>query len=363
MSILSTEHLANSQVTKLNQVQNWKPTQRDLSDQATADGSQRQQQDSTSNVETYVVQKYVENPLLINERKFDLRIYVLVTAYSPLLTVWLYRDGFSRFSQAAYTTSHVRDSSNLGAHLTNVAVQKKNAGADKKSRHAYQRTGGKWDLRRLRQYLSATIGQRRTEVLFQEIEQIIVYSLLAVQKSIIARKPFAAAIHHRVTPASRWVEVPAWWCVSGSSPGSTGPVIQDKHCFELYGYDILIDGDYNPVLIEVNASPSLTANTRADYDMKFAVLDDCLSVLDLENFLTGTERQVGGFDLIWQGGPVRTDQWRAARESQVLRNSTGVDWGAADACTNLLETKLGCYNDREEQMERIAMRHNMDRVS
>jgi hypothetical protein len=79
-------------------------------------------------------------------KKFDLRIYALVTAYSPL-TVWLYRTGFGRFSNTRYTMDRSK-LDNLCAcvrcertcivasllcigwhayadmHLTNVAIQK-----------------------------------------------------------------------------------------------------------------------------------------------------------------------------------------------------------------------------------------------
>merc|ERR1712178_623462 len=111
--------------------------------------------------------------------------------------------------------------------------------------------------------------------LFCAIQDVVVYSLLAVQKVMI----------------------------------------QDKHCFELYGYDIMISSDLKPWLIEVNASPSLSANTPNDYEMKFALLDDTVTLLDFEKYLDGTETQVGGFDLLYRNGtrlgPPASAQYRA----------------------------------------------------
>ena len=80
-------------------------------------------------------------------------------------------------------------------------------------------------------------------------------------------------------------------------------MIHDRHCFEMYGYDILIDDQLKPWLIEVNASPSISADTPKDYDLKFGLLDDVYAIIDVENKLGGALPQtVGGFDLICANG-------------------------------------------------------------
>lgn len=56
----------------------------------------------------------------------------------------------------------------------------------------------------------------------------------------------------------------------------------DGRCFECYGYDILLDENLKPWLIEVNASPSITADTETDYHLKFGMLEDLFGVLRVE---------------------------------------------------------------------------------
>ncbi|KAE8574253.1 hypothetical protein XENTR_v10003346 [Xenopus tropicalis] len=72
------------------------------------DGGRPDEQREDIPVENYVAQRYIENPYLIGGRKFDLRIYVLVTSYVPL-KAWLYRDGFARFSNTRFTLSSIDD--------------------------------------------------------------------------------------------------------------------------------------------------------------------------------------------------------------------------------------------------------------
>lgn len=58
-----------------------------------------------------------------------------------------------------------------------------------------------------------------------------------------------------------------------------GVVINDKHCFELYGFDILIDANLKPWLIEVNASPSLTTTTEVDRQIKMNLINDAFRIV------------------------------------------------------------------------------------
>ncbi|KAF1783005.1 putative tubulin polyglutamylase TTLL9 [Phytophthora cactorum] len=194
--------------------------------------------------DTYIVQKYVESPLLLGGKKFDLRLYALVTSFSPL-TFWIYRAGFARFSHTRYTQSK-GDMDNLFMHLTNASVQKS---ADDYN----ERLGCKWPLHSLKMFLISKYGHESS---------LITRSLLAVQPTII----------------------------------------QDRHCFELYGYDVLIDSALKPWLIEVNASPSLTGDTDADYALKANLVQHTLDVVDLERRREGDELHIGGFDLIWNNG-------------------------------------------------------------
>lgn len=69
-----------------------------------------------------IIQQYIEDPLLIDGFKFDLRIYVAVTSVNPL-RLYVYDEGLVRFASERYDTSNLK---NVFSHLTNYSINKLN---------------------------------------------------------------------------------------------------------------------------------------------------------------------------------------------------------------------------------------------
>ena len=68
----------------------------------------------------FIVQKYIENPMIIKNRKFDLRVWVLVTDWNPL-TVWFFRKPYARFPAHDYNDDNI---DNNFSHLANNSIAK-----------------------------------------------------------------------------------------------------------------------------------------------------------------------------------------------------------------------------------------------
>ena len=136
-------------------------------------------EEQTKEPEAYIVQRYIENPYLVGGKKFDMRLYVLVTSFSPLVA-YMYRGGFARFSHTRYS-SDPADIANNFVHLTNVAIQKTAENYD-------ARSGGKKDLRSVKLLLAAEHGMAAVDRIFLGIERAVVRSLIAVQHVMIADK-------------------------------------------------------------------------------------------------------------------------------------------------------------------------------
>ena len=57
--------------------------------------------------------------------------------------------------------------------------------------------------------------------------------------------------------------------------------IDNSMCFQILGFDIMIDKNFKPWLIEVNQSPSFMTDSPLDYNIKKNVIRDTLHMLNL----------------------------------------------------------------------------------
>ena len=79
---------------------------------------------SSSKDTIWVTQKYIERPLIILRKKFDIRQLVLVTSVEPLV-IWMHTKPYLRFSASDYDASNLK---NKFVHLTNISISKQYAG-------------------------------------------------------------------------------------------------------------------------------------------------------------------------------------------------------------------------------------------
>jgi len=70
--------------------------------------------------QTVILQKYISNPLLINRRKFDIRVFSIVTSHNGVLKSYFYKEGYLRTSCKEYNLTNLHSRM---VHLTNDAVQ------------------------------------------------------------------------------------------------------------------------------------------------------------------------------------------------------------------------------------------------
>lgn len=185
-----------------------------------------------------VVQEYVSRPLLLDNYKFDLRLYVLVTSFSPL-EAFVYGDGFARLATRPFSLNAASDKL---VHLTNASIQKKvgEMPLPLRSATAQEAGGTKCSLVYLWQKLKQQRSDFDQEKTWRDICLVILKSLVCVEDNIA----------------------------------------HQTNSFEVFGYDVILDADCRPWLLEVNASPSMARESKLDATIKEAMIRDTVRLVN-----------------------------------------------------------------------------------
>jgi len=236
-----------------------------------------------NNLDLIVIQEYLTNPHLIAGYKYDLRIYVVVKSFCPLVA-YIYEDGLVRFCSKPYSN----DDMDLLRHLTNSSIQQKVA----RSGHLTEEEEKAFHDAIVPVLGPGDFAKRSIRSLFKHLQNIGVDYEKVWQDTI------------DVINLSLLSLVPT--VKSDSS---------EKFCFELFGFDVLLTDELKPKLIEVNLAPSLAVAGPTDNMVKQPLVSDMLDLIfgpegnnpstipPLSHILTSDKQDythsVGGFSLIF----------------------------------------------------------------
>eukprot|EP00756_Hemistasia_phaeocysticola_P064944 Hpha_TRINITY_DN8175_c0_g1::TRINITY_DN8175_c0_g1_i1::g.171924::m.171924/K16601/TTLL4; tubulin polyglutamylase TTLL4 len=246
----------------------------------------------------WVVQEFLDPPMLISGRKYDLRLYVSVTSADPLVA-YVYKEGLVRFASEPYSSG---TESTRFADLTNSSVARKRDALLRKKEvdgapdaepdpalvanlepapappplprplqqwQVWSRGVGeapssdddpswprfKWTLSELRQHIVDEHGEARWEQVWEGVCAVVRRTLIAAQKPISA--------HMAKHPS--------------------GPIYRERS-FEHFGFDIMLGEDMRPWLIEVNCLPSLESSSAMDWSVKCGSVTDLFNMLQIQPF-------------------------------------------------------------------------------
>ncbi|KAG7472744.1 hypothetical protein MATL_G00112150 [Megalops atlanticus] len=185
-----------------------------------------------------IVQRYLQNPLLLKGRKFDVRSYFLIACTTPYMV--FFRHGYVRLTCDLYDPN----SNNLTSHLTNQYMQKKNP------LYSVLKEETVWSMERFNAYVNEQFREAKglpqdwvLGAFAKRMQAVIVQCFLAV-KAKLERK---------------------------------------LGLFDLIGCDFMIDEDFKVWLLEMNSNPALHTNCQVLKDVVPGTVTEALD-LTLEIF-------------------------------------------------------------------------------
>ncbi len=201
-----------------------------------------------------LIQKYIEQPLLYNKRKFDIRIWVLFTYLEKekKYEVFIFKEGHLK----ACCDEFDINSKDLFIHLTNYSVQKHN-----------------------KNFSKCEIGNEISFANFQK-------ELNKISKNKIDFKK-------KIFP-----EIIKIIAVSANSVKGKINLSKRTNCFEIFGYDFILDINYKPFLLEINTNPGYEESSPLIKSLVPRMIDDALKLTidkEFETMYKSSEQNISNF--------------------------------------------------------------------
>ena len=239
----------------------------------------------------YLISRYIDRPHLLNNKKYDLRIYVLIASFTPL-RVYLYNNGLVRFATEDYKRGNF---DNIFIHLTNYSINKNNekykSNQNLKEQQCdlfpredtemmteaeggieYDENGddntpdddsNKWSLIEYRNYFKKMGKGNIMDMIWSQIEAIVIKTAMSV----------STEYYKNIFPN------------------------KINNTFELYGFDILIDEKFKAWLIEVNVNPSLHCSSPLDLSIKTDLISDIFNVVGILPYNHNGNRSIFNYSM------------------------------------------------------------------
>ena len=209
----------------------------------------------SSNLNNYfVIQKYIENPMIIYKRKFDIRQWVLVTHLNPL-TLWMWEEPYLRFSAEDYDIDNF---SNIYSHLTNNSIAK----YSEKYKNESLIKEDMWELGNFKKYLKENYNKENIwDEIYEKMKNAIICSFDSGRHEIVYR----------------------------------------ENCFELYGYDFMIDNELNVFLIEINSSPAMDYSTSITEKLVQEMSENLIKIVIDKRETCRDFEKIGKFIKVYDG--------------------------------------------------------------
>ena len=245
-----------------------------------------------------VAQDYIA-PMLLDGKKFDLRLYVLIRSVDPL-EAYVHREGLARFCTADYAAPSDDNLEHSFAHLTNFSLNKNSdafvglSQSDMARRRRQAPTEdaddtyagcSKRPVSRVLEELH-TLGKVDVRRLWQHIERLVALTVLALQPHLALRyrdrfprvRPFGTVAEAAAANSSSGGGGGGGSSNSSSNSSSTtteasrrdlqprrGLADRSHSAFHVVGFDVLLDEAGCPHLLEVNSKPSLGIEQESEH--------------------------------------------------------------------------------------------------